>query len=168
LFTSPDALVSTENGTVSVDAWAGSLTILFFIFLLWFIYDFVDWSNDRFEVTNEQIVDVYKKPLSTEIRNASQLENILGTEYERLGILGQMFNYGTVFITVGSTKLTFEDVREPATVQADIDRRRIAQRARKEEKEKAAERDRMAEWLITYHQNAEKLRQEEEQKKKRE
>ncbi len=95
--TSPDELVTTTNG-VNVDAWAGALFILFFLMLVWFIYDFVDWSNDRFEVNNEQIIDVYKKPLSTESRNASQLENILGTEFERVGIIGQMFNYGDVFI----------------------------------------------------------------------
>jgi hypothetical protein len=169
LATSPEALVSTTGGTLNVDAWAGAMLILFFILFVWFIYDLVDWSNDRFEVNNEQIIDVYKKPLSTESRNASQLENILGTEYERIGILGQMFNYGDVYITIGGTKLTFEDVIDPATVQSDIDRRRLMQKARKEEKEKAAKRDEMAEWLAIYHQNSEKFRQaENEQKKKSE
>jgi uncharacterized membrane protein YdbT with pleckstrin-like domain len=167
LATSPDALVSTAGGTVNVDAWAGAMFILFFVLFIWFIYDLVDWSNDRFEVNNEQIIDVYKKPLSTESRNASQLENILGTEYERVGILGQMFNYGDVYITIGGTKLTFEDVIDPATVQSDIDRRRLMQKARKEEKEKAAKRDEMAEWLAIYHQNSEKFRQEENEQKKK-
>ena len=166
LATSPEALVSTENGSVNVDAWAGALFILFFVFLAWFIYDFVDWSNDRYEVNNEQIIDVYKKPLSTENRNASQLENILGTEYERVGILGQMFNYGDVLITIGGTKLTFEDVVDPATVQADIDRRRMAQKARKEEKDRAAKRDELANWLAIYHQNADKFRQAEDEQRK--
>ncbi len=167
LATSPEAFVSTENGSVNVDAWAGALFVLFFVFLAWFIYDFVDWSNDRYEVNNEQIIDVYKKPLSTESRNASQLENILATEYERVGILGQMFNYGDVIITIGGTKLTFEDVVDPATVQADIDRRRMTQKARKEEKDKAAKRDEMASWLAIYHQNAEKFRQEENNQNKK-
>lgn len=164
--TTPDVLVSTQGG-LTVDAWAGALFLLFWIFLAWFIYDFVDWSNDRFEVTSEQIIDVYKKPLSTESRNASQLENILGTEFARVGIFGQMFNYGTVFITIGSTKLTFEDVIDPATVQSDIDRRRMAQKARKEEKERADKREEMADWLAIYYQNEDKFRQEgNEQKKK--
>jgi hypothetical protein len=164
--TTTDVLVSTQNG-LTVDAWAGALFILFWIFLAWFIYDFVDWSNDRFEVTNEQIIDRYKKPLSTEIRNASQLENILGTTYERVGILGEMFNYGDVFITIGGTKLTFEDVMDPATVQSDIDRRRMAQKARKDEKDKAAKRDEMAEWLAVYHLYEEKLKQEENERKQK-
>jgi uncharacterized membrane protein YdbT with pleckstrin-like domain len=164
--TTSATLFSGENGTTP-DAWAGALVILFFVMLIWFIYDFVNWSNDRFEVNNEQIIDVYKKPLSTESRNASQLENILGTEYMRVGILGQIFNYGDVFITIGGTKLTFEDVIDPATVQSDIDRRRMAQKARKEEKERAAKRDEMADWLAIYHQNADKFRQDENDQRKK-
>ena len=164
IMTSSATVSSTLNSTFS-DTWLGVLIMLFGIFLLWFIYDFVDWSNDRFEVNSEQIIDRYKKPLSTEIRNASQLENILGITYERVGILGQMFNYGNVFITIGSTKLTFEGVRDPAAVQSDIDRRRLAQKARKEEKEKAAKRDEIAGWLAVYHQNDPIFRQEEEEKR---
>jgi len=167
IITSSATLASTVNSTFS-DTWLGVLIMLFGIFLIWFIYDFVDWSNDRFEVNNEQIIDRYKKPLSTEIRNASQLENILGTTYERVGILGEMFNYGDVFITIGGTRLIFEDVRDPATVQSDIDRRRLAQKARKEEKDRTAKRDEIAEWLAVYHDNDQKFRQEEEQKKKTE
>jgi CRP-like cAMP-binding protein/uncharacterized membrane protein YdbT with pleckstrin-like domain len=164
-------LIMTTSATlfsgVSPDPWVSVLIMLFPVFLIWFIYDFVDWSNDRFEVTNEQIVDVYKKPLSTQIRNASQLENILETEYARVGILGQLFNYGDVVITIGGSKLTFEDVVDPATVQSDIDRRRMTQKARKEEKDRAAKRDEIAEWLAVYHQNDEKFRQEENDRKKK-
>jgi hypothetical protein len=65
------------------------------------------------------------------IAQSAQLENILGTEYQRIGILGEIFNYGTVYITVGGTQLAFEDVIDPASVQSDINRRRLAQAARK-------------------------------------
>ncbi len=69
--------------------------------------------------------------------------------------------------TIGGTKLTFEDVVDPATVQSDIDRRRMTQKARKEEKDKAAKRDEIAEWLAVYHQNDEKFRQEENEQNKK-
>lgn len=163
---SEDALVSVENG-VSVDAYAGALFIVFFIMLAWLIYEVVDWSNDIYQVTNEQIIDMDKKPLGTQTRNVSQLENILGTEYKRIGLLGEIFNYGNVNITVGGTKLTFENVIDPATVQSDIDRRRMAQKTRKEEKEKAAKREEMAGWLAVYHENSEKFRQEENERKQK-
>ncbi|MGE5377562.1 MAG: cyclic nucleotide-binding domain-containing protein [Bacteroidota bacterium] len=166
IFTTSATFVSTQDG-LSLDVWASVFILLFPIFLAWFIYDFVDWSNDRFEVTNEQIIDVYKKPLSTESRKTSQLENILETEFKRVGLLGQMFNYGDVVIAIGGTHLTFEDVMDPSTVQSDIDRRRMAQKARKEEKDKAARREELAGWLAVYHQNDEKIRQEENERKQK-
>jgi hypothetical protein len=158
-----ERFISFQNG-LTVDAWAGALFISFFPLLVWLIYQVADWSNDIFEVTNEQIVDLDKKPFGTESRNAAQLENILGTEYHRIGILGEIFNYGTVYITVGGTKLAFEDVIDPASVQSDIDRRRMAQAARKKEAQVAAERERMAEWLAAYHRNAQEFTAEENKK----
>ncbi|HEX9333442.1 MAG TPA: hypothetical protein VF896_16235, partial [Anaerolineales bacterium] len=130
----------------------------------WLIYEVIDWSNDKFEVTSEQIIDIDRKPFGTESRSAAQLENILGTEYKRVGILGNIFNFGTVYITVGGTKLAFEDVMDPATVQSDINRRRAARMEKKTQSAVAADRERMAEWLATYHNSAEEFRKEEEKK----
>jgi hypothetical protein len=115
-------------------------------------------------VTPEQIIDLDRKPFGTQTRNAAQLESILGTEYQRLGILGEIFNYGTVYITVGGSKLAFEDVIDPAGVQSDIDRRRAARKANQDAARIAAERERMAEWLATYHLNSEELKREQEKK----
>jgi hypothetical protein len=126
----------------------------------------MDWSNDKFEVTNDQIIDIDRKPFSTETRNAAPLEGILATFYERKGILGNLFNFGTVYISVGGSRLAFEDVMDPATVQSDIDRRRMARNARKKESEIAAERDRMAEWLATYHRASQDFRDEEKRNQK--
>lgn len=158
-----DEFVSMENG-LAIDPFSSAMGIVFFLLMVWLIYEIVDWSNDIYQVTNEQIIDMDKKPLGTQTRNASQLENILGTEYKRVGLLGEIFNFGTVYITVGSTKLTFDDVIDPATVQSDIDRRRLAQQDRKREKQAATERERMAEWLIAYHQNAEVFKREQDQR----
>ncbi|MEO8356806.1 MAG: cyclic nucleotide-binding domain-containing protein [Chloroflexota bacterium] len=163
----PDEKFISLEGGLAVDAWAGALFIAFFPLLAWFVYEAADWSNDIFEVTNEQIIDLDKRPFGTESRNAAQLENILGTEYRRLGILGEIFNYGTVYITVGGSKLAFEDVIDPASVQSDIDRRRMARATRKKEAEITAERERMAEWLATYHKNAREFMDEENNKNRK-
>jgi hypothetical protein len=53
---------------------------------------------------------------------------------------------------------------DPPAVQSDIDRRRMARSARKKETEVAVERERMAEWLATYHHSAEDFRKEMEKK----
>jgi len=155
-----EAFISFEGG-ITVDAWASAFLIAFFPFAGWLVYEVADWSNDKFEVTNDQIIDLDRKPFGTEIRNAAPLENILGTFYERKGFLGNIFNFGTVYITVGGTKLAFEDVVDPATVQSDIDRRRMARTAKQNEAKVAGERDRMAEWLATYHRAAKDFNDEE-------
>jgi hypothetical protein len=158
-----EAFISFQGG-MNIDTWIRVYFFALFPFVGWFIYEVMDWSNDKFEVTPEQIIDLDKKPFGTESRNAAQLDNILAIEYRRIGILGNIFNYGSVFITVGGTKLIFEDVIDPATVQSDIDRRREARIAKKNQSAVAAERERMAHWLATYHENSEDLREEEEKK----
>jgi hypothetical protein len=160
------SLFSFQNG-FKPDTWAVVFFLAFFPFALWLIYEVVDWSNDQFEVTNEQIIDVDRRPFGTETRNAAQLESILGTNYERRGILGNLFNFGTVYITVGGSKLAFEDVMDPATVQSDIDRRRMARKNQKDQAAITAERERMAEWLATYHRSAQDFYDEEEKNKQK-
>jgi uncharacterized membrane protein YdbT with pleckstrin-like domain len=166
LFQSPtEALLQFVDGALTVDAYSLAILIVLVPLFGWLIYEVIDWSNDQYQVTPEQIVDLDKKPLGTQSRNAAQLENILGTEYQRIGILGEIFNYGTVYITVGGSKMAFENVVDPASVQSDIDRRREARQAKQAAAKVAAERERMAEWLATYHLNIDQLRREQEEKK---
>jgi hypothetical protein len=161
----PDEVFISFAAGMAVDAYALALLIAFVPFAAWLGWRVLDWSNDKFEVTSEQIVDIDRKPFGTEVRNAASLENILGTFYERRGFLGNLFNFGTVYITVGGNKMAFEDVMDPATVQSDIDRRRMARQLKKNETAVAAERERMAEWLVTYHHNAEEFRKAEDEKR---
>ena len=164
----PNERFISFTGGVAVDAWSIAFLIAFFPFALWFGYQVLDWSNDKFEVTNDQIIDIDRKPFGTEARNAAPLEGIMSTRYERKGLLGNLFNFGTVFITVGGTQMAFEDVVDPATVQSDIDRRRMVRNAKKQEGAMAAERDRMAEWLATYHRASQEFREEEKRNQKKE
>ena len=83
----PDESFLSFNGGFSVDAWAGATFVMLLAALGWFGYRVIDWSNDQFIVNAEQIIDLDRKPFGTETRNAAQLENILGTEYRRIGIL---------------------------------------------------------------------------------
>ncbi|MCB0101119.1 MAG: hypothetical protein KDD74_03680, partial [Anaerolineales bacterium] len=78
----------------------------------------------------------------------------LSTSYKRNGFIAYIFNYGTVYITVGGTQMAFEDVIDPAAVQADINRRRSARMAKKNEDAGKEDRERFATWIAAYHQNA--------------
>ena len=142
----------TETG-FKFDTIAVTLPVLIIPLILWWVYQYIDWSNDIFQVTSDTIIDIDKKPWGTEERKSAQIESILGTEYKRVGPAGYLFNFGTVYITVGGTKLAFEDVLDPAAVQADIDLRRSARLAKKRDAEVNADRDRMTTWLAIYHKN---------------
>lgn len=133
--------------------------------MIWWVWQYVDWSNDIFQVTGDQILDIDRKPLGTEMRRSAPLDNILSIEYKRKGFLGYLLNYGTVYITVGGTQLTFEDVYDPAAVQQDIDLRRLEARMRRQQAQENMDRERLAEWLVAYHGAAEDLRREQERRR---
>lgn len=137
------------------------LPLLGLPFLVWWLYQYADWSNDIFQVTPDQVIDIDKTPFGTQERRAASLESILSIESKRIGLLGNIFNFGTVYIVVGGSKLEFQDVFDPNSVQTDIDSRRVARIAAKNAAQAAIDRERMAEWIATYHRGSEEFRREE-------
>jgi CRP-like cAMP-binding protein len=134
---------------------------LFFIVFSWWFYQYLDWSNDVFRVTPDQIMDINRKPLGQVTSDIASLDNILHLEYERKGILQVLFNYGNVYITIGGGKdMTFEDLFNPSAVQDDIERRRLERISKKEQDSIKAERERMADWFAAYHHSTKELGQE--------
>ena len=135
---------------------------LFVAGLLWGIYEYVDWSNDIFQVTPGQIMDIDKTPLGEVTSDIASLENILSIESKRIGILELLFNYGTVYITIGGGKeMAFENVYNPSAVQEDIERRRLERITKKEQESIKAERERTADWFAAYFNSERQLRREE-------
>jgi hypothetical protein len=131
-----------------------ALIVLLLMFPLgtWWIYQYIDWANDIYQVTPDQIVDVYKKPLASELRKVASLENILSTEVKRKGVLGVLLNYGDVIAEVGTAKFTFEGVFNPAEVQQDIVRAQEALLERQKKRDQHRRQDELLEWLTVYHQ----------------
>ena len=141
--------------------WAVSVWLMGLLGLSgWWFYGYVDWRNDLYQVTPEQIIDVYKVPFGKEDRKAAPLENILTMNFVRQGLIESIFNFGTVNIMVGGTTFDFVDVMDPPSVQQDIVRRKAARDQKKRENETAGERERMAEWLAMYHKTLEELERE--------
>ena len=143
------------------DVFLDMLLLSLAIVFVWWLYKYIDWRNDIFQVTPEQIFDIDKTPLGREERRAAPLDNILSTEYKRIGLIEVLLNFGNVYITVGGAQLVFEDVADPPAVQQDIDQRRIARLANKKDVETRAERDRLADWFAAYHDDADAFRAEE-------
>jgi CRP-like cAMP-binding protein len=153
-----ESLFNFTNG-FKVDTVVIALPIVMIPLVVWWIYQYIDWSNDIFQVTPDQILDIDRKPFGSEERRAAPLENILSTQAHRYGLAGYFLNFGTVEITVGGTHLDFVDVLDPVGVQADIDRRREARIKQKRDVEANAERERMSDWLVAYYENEPELRQ---------
>jgi len=114
-------------------------------------YQFLDWKNDIYRLTNDTIIDSERKPLGQEITKSAPIVNIISLEHQRDGILRLLLNFGNVNIVVADTKLTFYDVHNPAQVQQDIYNRQEQLKHDKQEAEDDREHTRMAEWLKTYH-----------------
>ncbi|HTX91638.1 MAG TPA: cyclic nucleotide-binding domain-containing protein [Anaerolineales bacterium] len=158
--------IPTLIKNAGVDALLVVWLLLFVIIFTWWFYRYIDWSNDIYQVTPDQILDINKRPLGEVTSDIASLDNILHLEYERRGLGQILFNYGNVHITIGGGKdMIFEDVYSPSAVQDDIERRRLERIAKKEEAAVKAERERMADWFAAYHHSTEELRQAEEEEK---
>ena len=128
--------------------------------LLWWLYNFADWTNDIYRVTSEKIIDSERKPLGDEITKSAPLENIIGLDYERLGFLGVVLNFGNVIINVGTdNKFIFYGIHNPARAQHDIFNYMFEQRRRKQRTDTLQEQERVSSYIAAYHRQAEELRQ---------
>ena len=119
-------------------------------------YRFFDWKNDRYQLTDKEIIDLDKKPLGKETRRSAPLENILSMDYQRENILQRTLNFGTVVINVGDARFDFEMVTNPSMVQKEIFEHYYAALRRREEEEAQRRRDDMVEYLAIYHEENER------------
>jgi hypothetical protein len=131
--------------------------------ILWWLYKFVDWSNDIYRVTVDKIIDSERKPLGDEITKSAPLENIIGLDYERLGFLGVVLNFGNVVINVGTdNKFIFYGIHNPARAQRDIFNYMFEHRRRKQQTDTQQEQERVSSYIAAYHRQAEELRKPKE------
>ena len=118
---------------------------------LWWLYEYFDWRNDAYIVSDENLIDVNKKPLGREEKSAAPVRNVQSIEYARLGIMGLILNYGTVVIRVGETELTFDHVFNPSEVQQEIFKRLAKRDYSRRQAEILDDQARLADWIEAYH-----------------
>ncbi|MCI0520381.1 MAG: cyclic nucleotide-binding domain-containing protein [Chloroflexi bacterium] len=119
---------------------------------IWLGYQYLDWNNDIYQLTPEQILDIERKPLGEDVRKSAGLGDILTLEHERKGLIRLIFNYGDVIIRVSATQFVFKGVRFPDEVQEDIANYIEAFKRRKASADAEQERTRMRAWLGAYHE----------------
>jgi uncharacterized membrane protein YdbT with pleckstrin-like domain len=156
-------VASIWYGILNPLATTSSVMILFifavmvFAAFLWLAYKYLDWSNDIYQLTPDQIRDIERKPLGREEKKTAPLESILSIEHQRGNFLGVLLNFGRVTINVGDTRFIFRNVFNPDQVHQDIADYREALNQRKRDAEAERERKRMVNWLVTFHEQTERL-----------
>ncbi len=122
--------------------------------LAWLWWEYEDWRNDVYIVTNERIIDVRKKPLFfAEERREASLDNVQNVDVIIPSPLAYLFGYGSVIIqTAAETgRFEFAFVGNPREVQAEINRRAEALRAARAERERIQRQNELAMWFDVYH-----------------
>jgi hypothetical protein len=148
------AAFSFLNGLIS----AGSTAVFILIFIslsasvIGWIYQYFDWYHDRFQIINNQIIDINQKPFGHEDRRSASIFNIQSIRFERKGFLGILLNFGTVFIRIGDEEFTFDKVPDPAGVQTRIFRALESSVSGKQKSELTAQQVRLANWLDAYQE----------------
>ncbi len=151
-------LVQDKVWVFSGSEWIGIVLLLIVVNIIWWGYNYLDWSNDIYRITADQILDIEKKPLGKENKKTASLDSILSVEHERKGLLQLLLNYGSVTINVGQTQFIFQTVANPDQVHQDISTFREANLRKKQEQEFERERERMADWFSIYRKQEQKRR----------
>jgi CRP-like cAMP-binding protein len=121
------------------------------VLFVWWFYQYLDWHNDIYQITPDQVVDIYKKPLGQENRQSAPLMNILSIEYKRLGLISLILNFGTVYIHVGDQTLTFDDVSKPSEVQRELFEMLAKKKHQEQQKAYEDNAHQMADWFAEYN-----------------
>ena len=101
----------------------------FLIIFGWSIWQFLDWDNDLFQVSDRYVVDIDRVPFGFgESRKQADLGNVQNVSATRPSFLATLFNYGSVQVeTAGAAaNIIFENVYNPNRVQNEIFARRDA------------------------------------------
>lgn len=128
------------------------LTALGMLAMGWWFYQYIDWRNDRYQITGEQVVDLYKRPLGLEHKRAAPIRNIQSIEYKRHGPIGLLLNFGTVYIRIGDTVFTFNHVFNPSEVQRELFQRFMQYGLGEKQRDQERQEMSIADWIHTYHQ----------------
>jgi len=151
--------IATIIAVLLLAPWGWALVLIGYgvaiaILFPWWLWRFDDWQNDIYQVTSTRIIDVERLPLfQREERREATLGMIQNISLEIPGFLGKVLNYGSVTIeTAGAGAFTFDCVKDPNGVQAEIFRRMEAFQKRKDQQAAEHRRNEMLDWFAVYDQ----------------
>ena len=128
--TAPQIPISEQySGAVQV-----VLVVLLVLASLFFLWQYADWWNDVYILTEDRIIDIKRIPLIYEDRREAYLEQIQDARYAIPSLLYRILGLGDVFIeTAGKAEnFEFKTVPNPAQVVREIVGRVTAARAQRQ------------------------------------
>jgi hypothetical protein len=128
--------------------------LIWLVLLLFLLYRYEDWRNDRYLLTDEHVVDIEALPFGFfEDRRQAGIAQIQDIRYRVPHIWANALGYGHVVIETAadSGNFTFDFVYHPEHVQQEIFERIERMRAREEQAAERRQAEEMARWLAAYH-----------------
>jgi uncharacterized membrane protein YdbT with pleckstrin-like domain len=131
-----------------------SALLAFLLPFSWVLWEYIDWSNDIYQLTNDRVIDVERNALGVIQRSVeSPLSAVQNVSYRQPNILWVFFGIGDVIVeTAGATgQMIFQWMSPPAQVANTILTRveQIKNRARQAESDRA--HSDTLQWLDAYH-----------------
>lgn len=90
-----------------------------------FAFQYANWINDIYILTDQRIIDVYRIPLIREDRREALLQNIQNVSVTLPTLISRLLDFGDVFVeTAGKTdNFLFKSVPHPRRVREELNRR---------------------------------------------
>ena len=141
--------------TLGLDGMALALpwVLAFLAMVGWLWWEFEDYYNDLYIVTNEKIIDIERKPLGLDYkRREGNLERVQSVDSKREGVLPALLNYGTVVIRTAAADegYDFVNVPNPKHVQQVVFQKMDALRQRKAAQDAAGRQQSVVDTLQVY------------------
>jgi uncharacterized membrane protein YdbT with pleckstrin-like domain len=117
---------------------------------LW--YQWANWENDIYVLTQNRIIDIVRIPLIKEERREALLEQIQNVSVTLPNLLSRILDMGTVFVeTAGKAEnFEFRTVPHPMAVKDEINRRLDAVRSNRKQADAEARRHELEEILTEF------------------
>ncbi len=155
------AFFAVRYNLVTWQLGAGVLSPIYFVLLLWLVWDLENWRNDLYQLDGRFIFDIDRLPFGFgESRKQASLQNIQNVKAYTPGLLHTIFNYGFVEVeTAGvDSNIVFEHVPFPGVIQSDIFQQIEEMKQRQREAEDTRRHKSFAVLLDVYKQEEEQGR----------
>ncbi|MBI5305597.1 MAG: cyclic nucleotide-binding domain-containing protein [Chloroflexi bacterium] len=136
----------------------GVFILVWIVFLIalgfWTWYEYEDWRNDIYAVTDDRLVDSVRTPFGFHQRSIeTTLDRVQDISFVKPNLIAAILNYGDLKIETGGAQgqLIFTCIVDPQRASQEIFRRREAFRARREQQQARQERVQFLDWFLEYN-----------------